>query len=127
MRRPVAGLPELTEWADLLFASHATGRTLIEQAQLAPLNPDGSAMVSLVSLEGLVLMKLLACVDDPARLQDRGDIIALLRIHSERVDRDWVLHTARQIEPGYAKAFAAIAAIADAGELGPTGGGTSLL
>ena len=87
VRRPVPELPGLTEWVDLLIARHAIGRDLLDEAQRAPLRWDGLDL-TVVSREGLVVMKLLALSANPRRVTDYADIRELLESeHPLDVDR----------------------------------------
>lgn len=77
VRHPLPELPELSEWADLLLARRPLGLELLRQAQAQPILWDGIA-IPVVPREGIILMKLLAHVNDASRLIDRADIRALL-------------------------------------------------
>lgn len=78
VRRPLPNLPELVEWVDILLARRAIGLELLAEAQRTPIRWHGME-VPVVSLEGIVAMKLLALVDNPRRLNDRDDVLTLLR------------------------------------------------
>lgn len=101
VRHPLAELPELTEWVDLLCASQPVGRSLLQQATEHPIPWQGS-LLAVVSVEGLILMKLIACVDAPARLQDRVDILTLLRGEPGRIDLGWLRETTAALGDRYA-------------------------
>lgn len=97
VRRPLHDLPELEEWADVLLARHAIGLTLLRQAQTNPLQWEDGLKVPIITVEGLIIMKVLAAVDDPSRMQDRADVIALMRLHHGTVDTDWLESAAAQL------------------------------
>jgi hypothetical protein len=113
VRHPVPGVPEITEWVDLLLARHEIGRSLLRNAAADPVAWEGIHL-PVVSAEGIVLMKVLAIANDPARPQDRGDIIGLLRIHREGIDRSWIEDSAKAFGANYADIFNALAVEADA-------------
>jgi len=112
VRHPLPELPELTEWVDLLLVRQEIGRDLLRRAAAAPLHWQGIDL-PIVSLEGLLLMKVLAVVDNPSRHQDRGDIIGLLRLHPTRIDRSWIESAARNLGDLHAQTFNNLAAEAD--------------
>jgi ribosomal protein L12E/L44/L45/RPP1/RPP2 len=112
-RRPLPSMPQLVEWVDLLLARQPIGRRLIEQASLNPVQWQGIEL-PIVSAEGVVLMKLLACVADPSRGHDRGDIIALLRARGASFDRAWVQDAAASLGDRHAEEFRALTDEADA-------------
>jgi hypothetical protein len=92
VRHPLASLPELTEWADLLFASRPVGLRILAQAQANPIQWEGTSL-PVVAPAGMILMKLLAHAQDPARLNDLTDMAALLddcrdRTELERLRED---------------------------------------
>jgi hypothetical protein len=121
-RRPLPSMPELVEWVDVLLARHALGRGLIEQASLNPVQWQGIAL-PIVSAEGIVLMKLLACVADPSRSHDRSDIIALLRAGGTSFDRVWVKDAAASLGDRHEEVFRALTVEADAPASPPRGSG----
>lgn len=94
VRRPVAEIPELTEWADLLLARQAIGLELLQQAQANPILWEQGLRLPVVTVEGLILMKALAFVNDPSRFQDRADIISLLRLHRGELTMGWIENAA---------------------------------
>lgn len=96
VRHPLPDLPEVSEWVDLLCARRDSGRTLLRLAAESPLRWEGSEL-RVVPVEGLILMKLLAMHDDPSRLQDRMDIIGLLRLHGDRMDMAWLRQAAADL------------------------------
>jgi hypothetical protein len=119
-RHPLPQLPELTEWVDLLCASQPMGRSLLQQAAEHPIPwQDGSLAV--VSVEGLILMKLIACVDSPARLQDRVDILTLLRGQPCRIDLDWLREATAALGDRYAHELDILLAQAAAPDAPPSG------
>lgn len=71
------------ERLDLLMAHRPRARQLLEQAALAE---TGAGPVRVVSVEGLIGLKLQGFVNDPQRTQDLEDIRALLRRHRDHVD-----------------------------------------
>jgi hypothetical protein len=121
-RRPLPSMPEIVEWVDLLLARHAVGRGLIEHASLNPVQWQGIAL-PIVSAEGVVLMKVLACVDDPSRGHDRSDIIALLRAGGKSFDRAWVMNAAASLGNRHEEVFTALTVEADAPATSPRGTG----
>ena len=111
-RRPLPDVPELVEWIDLLLARQAIGRDLITHAARQPARWQGIDL-PVVSAEGLVLMKLLSSLANPTRLQDRSDIIALLRAKGDAFDRHWVESVATTFGAEHAQAFLRLTREAD--------------
>ncbi len=109
VRHPLPDLPEIAEWVDLLLARQELGRGLIRDAIRDPVSWQGMELV-VVSPAGLVLMKLLACVDDPSRVQDRADIVGLLQIHADTIDVHWIQLNAGLLGEAYAHAYQQLAA-----------------
>jgi len=72
---------------DFLFASRPIALRLLESAQARKL--AGHAL-PVVSVAGLIGLKLQALVNDPRRQQDAVDIRSLLRLHREQLDLDEV-------------------------------------
>lgn len=72
-----------SERLDILFAHRPRARRLLAGAAVAQ---TGAGPVPVVSVEGLVALKLQGFVNDPLRTQDLEDIRALLRRHSASVD-----------------------------------------
>lgn len=97
VRHPIAELPELVEWADLLLARQAIGRELLALAQQHPIQWEQIPRLPIVPVEGIILMKVLAATDDPNRAHDRSDAVALLRLHADGVDRRWIAAAAAQL------------------------------
>lgn len=84
-RNPLAELPALGEWVDVLFAKHESGRSLIARALFVSV-PGWSARIPVVDAAGLVLMKALALANDPSRHGDADDIRYLLDAQRARID-----------------------------------------
>lgn len=123
VRHPLPELPELSEWVDLLCASQPTGRRLLQQATEHPIAWQDSSL-AVVSVEGLILMKLIACVDSPARLQDRVDILTLLRGEPGRIDLGWLREATAALGDRYVRELDILleqAAAVDAPPPGPSG------
>jgi hypothetical protein len=123
VRHPLPELPELSEWVDLLCASRPTGRRLLQQATEHPIAWQDSSL-AVVSVEGLILMKLIACVDSPARLQDRVDILTLLRGEPGRIDLGWLREAIAALGDRYVRELDILleqAAAVDAPQPGPSG------
>jgi hypothetical protein len=102
VRNPMSGLPEITEWVDVICAHQETGRALLREAAQVPLRWQDSAL-PVVSVEGLVLMKLLAMHDNPSRLQDRVDILGLIALHRTTINLDWLKRATGALGPTYAE------------------------
>lgn len=96
VRHPLPSLPELTEWVDVLYARTVFGKELITHAQQKPARWGGLEL-GVVSVEGLVVMKLIALAEDPTRLHDRADLGALLGMEPNPVNRDRVLELATKV------------------------------
>lgn len=105
VRHPLPELPELTERADVLVARHALGRALIDLAQREPVDWEHGLRIPVMTVEGLLLMKILASVSDPTRVQDRVDILALLRLRRATIDRDWISKQCDALGLSFAAAF----------------------
>lgn len=101
VRHPLPEVPEITEWVDLLLARQPIGRLLLMRAGNEPVLWQGIKL-PVVSAEGLVLMTVLASVDDPSRRRDDEDIIGLLKLHPAAIDRQWVESSARTLGERYA-------------------------
>ncbi|MCK7594451.1 hypothetical protein [Pseudomarimonas salicorniae] len=74
---------------DLLCASQPTGRRLLQQAAKQPI-PWQQSLLAVVLVEGLILMKLIARNDAPARLQDHVDIPTQLRGMPAPMRLEWL-------------------------------------
>ena len=85
VRSPLAALPDLVEWIDVLLARRETGRALIARAQAAPVHWQGIDL-PVVDPAGLVLMKCLALAENPGRVMDASDVQYLLREHADSID-----------------------------------------
>ena len=70
---------------DLIYAHRPGARRLLAEAEerQTSLGP-----VRVLGVEGLIAFKLQAIANDPSRLQDRGDIAALVRANRGRLDAD---------------------------------------
>lgn len=69
---------------DVLYARRAPTRAMLERAK----PPPGGGDLAIVDVEGLIGLKLQAVVNDPTRRrQDEADIVALLTLHLDTVDR----------------------------------------
>ena len=66
------------EGLDLLYAHRPVARRLLAQAQE---RQTAMGRLRVISVEGLIAFKLQAHVNDASRVQDIGDIRALLRTH----------------------------------------------
>lgn len=108
VRHPLAEPPEISEWTDLLLARHSIGLQMLDEAQAAPVAFSETLALPVVSLQSLILMKLLALIQDPQRPHDRADVIALLRRHGERIDRAAVAAGAANIGEDVAQAWASL-------------------
>lgn len=74
---------------DLLYARRPPTVAMLDRAAL----PTGGGDVPVVDVEGLIGLKLQAVVNDPGRRrQDEADIVALLTLHLESVDRALLDH-----------------------------------
>jgi hypothetical protein len=80
-------LPELVERVDLLFSSRPLGRRAIDEAAKQPEQWRGTP-VPVVPVGVLIVMKLMALVDDPDRPYDAGDVQNLLLLYRGRIDVD---------------------------------------
>lgn len=71
------------EGLDLIYAHRPESQRL-----LAASTERDTALgrVRVVSAEGLIGFKLQALINDPSRLRDKDDILALLRLHSTRLN-----------------------------------------
>lgn len=120
VRHPLPELPELSEWADLLFARHAFGLRLLHEAQQSPKPWEAGLALPVVSPSGLILMKALAYAQDPSRLQDLADIQTLLR-HVADVERPALAAAAAEIGDDVAIVLKPLLAAAPHEELSGTG------
>ncbi len=121
-RRPLPSVPELVEWVDLLLARRAVDRDMLECAARHPAHWHGIEL-PIVSVEGVVLMKLLSSIADPSRAYDRIDIVALLRANIDAFDYAWVENAGSAFGPEFVQTFRELAAAANAPltPLRPTG------
>lgn len=85
LRQPVPETPGLIERAELLLSSRELGHRGLVQAAAQPVS-WGGVELPVVPVDILVLMKVMAGMDDPARAQDLGDARALLSMHHGALD-----------------------------------------
>jgi hypothetical protein len=97
-RTPVPELPGLRERADLLFSTREMGALAIQQAIAHP-TPWHGQSIPAVDLVTLMLMKVMAVVDDPRRLQDIVDLRGLVRANRQSLDLEALRRGADQIGP----------------------------
>ncbi len=105
VRHPLPELPGITEWVDLLYARRELGRRLLQDAQSDPIAWDSGSSLTVVPVNGLILMKLMAMVSDPRRVQDRQDILDLLRQHSTDLQHSWISTEAAKLGEAYEQAW----------------------
>ncbi|MFA5683021.1 MAG: nucleotidyl transferase AbiEii/AbiGii toxin family protein [Lysobacteraceae bacterium] len=101
VRRPLKELPEIAEWVDLLYARRELGRQLLGEAQKVPIARDDGPPLAVVPVDGLILMKLMAMVADPSRVQDRQDILDLLQHHGADLHHTWIATEAATLGTAY--------------------------
>lgn len=104
VRHPLPELPGLKERVDVLVARHDLGRALIELAQRNPVGWEHGLTIPVMTVEGLLLMKILASVSDPTRVQDRVDMLDLLRLHAANIDERWVRSQCAALGPTFLEA-----------------------
>ncbi len=97
-RQPVAELPELVEYCDLLFSSGRLGQRSITSANRQPLRWHGRD-VPVVPVDVLILMKLMAHLDKPDRPNDWADARALVRLHQSALDLMAMRSEAATLDP----------------------------
>ncbi len=84
-RQLLAELPQLLERVDLLYSSGPLGQRSIASANRQPLRWHGRD-VPVVPVDVLILMKLMAHVDNPDRPNDWADARALIALHRSALD-----------------------------------------
>ena len=105
VRHPVKELPGIAEWVDLLYARRDLGQRLLREAQKTPITWDSGTPLAVIAVDGLILMKLMAMVGDPSRVQDRQDILDLLRHHDTDIQRTWITAEATALGTAYENAW----------------------
>ena len=75
------------EGLDLIYAHRPVSQRLLIEAKE---RDTALGRVRLISIEGLIGFKVQALANDPSRLRDRDDILALLRAHHARLNMDEV-------------------------------------
>ena len=75
------------EGLDLIYAHRPVSQRLLIEARE---RETTLGQVRLISIEGLIGFKVQALANDPSRLRDRDDILALLRAHHARLNMDEV-------------------------------------
>jgi len=75
------------EGLDLIYARRPVSQRLLAEAKE---RDTALGRVRLISVEGLIGLKVQALINNPSRLRDRDDILALLRTHRARLNMDEV-------------------------------------
>lgn len=75
------------EGLDLLYAHRPQSQRLLTAARE---RDTALGRIRVISAEGLIGFKLQALMNDPSRLRDRDDILALLRTHRTRLNMEEV-------------------------------------
>ncbi len=117
-RVPLPELPGIRERVDLLFSSREMGAHAIAQAFASPVAWHGER-VPVVDLTTLILMKVMAVVDDPRRLKDVADLQQLFAVNRQSLDLDRLRRGADEIGPDVRARFDVLLAEFSVGESRP--------